>query len=89
VARLDGHPAAHAALYLDDQSGTAVLAADGTRPAFRGRGCQTALIAARLAEAARRGYPLAVVEAAPGSTSQRDLERVGFRLAYTKVIWTF
>ena len=89
VARVDDRPAAHAALYLDHPSSTAVLAAAATLPDFRGRGCQAALLHARLAEAARHGCELAVVEATPGSTSQRNLERVDLRLAYTKVIWTF
>ena len=89
VARLDGQAAAHAGLSLDAASGTAVLAAAATLPRYRGRGCQTALLQARLAEAARQGYQLAVAEASPGSTSQRNMQRVGLRLAYTKAVWSF
>jgi GNAT superfamily N-acetyltransferase len=88
VGLVDGRPAAHAGLYLDQGSGTSVLAAAETLPGFRGRGCQTALLHQRLADAAASGCDLAVSEASPGSTSQRNLERVGLRAVYTKVTWT-
>ena len=48
-------------------------------------GVQYALIAARLAAATEAGCDLAVVYTEPGSESQRNVERLGFRLAYTKV----
>jgi GNAT superfamily N-acetyltransferase len=89
VARCEGRPSAHAAMYLDELTHTAVLAAAGTLPEFRRRGCQTALVEARLTEAARQGYQLAVVEARPDSSSYRNLERVGLRPAYTRTMWTF
>ena len=55
------------------------------RVPHRNRGVQHALIAARLAAAAADGCDLAVVHTEPGSDSQRNVERLGFRLAYTKV----
>ncbi len=88
VGFMDGTPAAHAGLYLDQDSGAGVLAATATLPEFRGRGCQTALLHQRLADAAAAGCDLVVSEAPPGSTSQRNMERVGLRTAYTKVTWT-
>ena len=51
----------------------------------RNLGMQHALIAARLAAALAAGCDLAVVHTEPGSPSQRNVERLGFRLAYTKV----
>jgi hypothetical protein len=45
-----------------------------------------ALLQARLAAARRAGCDLAVVGTSPGSDSQRNIERAGFTLAYTKVI---
>jgi hypothetical protein len=65
-----------------------VLAAAATLPAFHGRGAQTALIHRRLADAAAAGCTLLAVEATPGSQSERNLERIGLRLAYTRVVWS-
>lgn len=42
---------------------------------------------ARLRIAAARGCDLAMMVAAPGSASQRNAERQGFRIAYTRVKW--
>jgi GNAT superfamily N-acetyltransferase len=55
-----------------------------TLPAFRRRGVQTALLAARLAWACGRDCNVAVSIAQPGSISQRNIERFGFRVAYTR-----
>jgi GNAT superfamily N-acetyltransferase len=55
-------------------------------PEFRQRGVQSALIARRLHEAAKAGCEYAVVSTNPGSGSQRNMERRGFRVAYTKLV---
>jgi len=55
-----------------------------TLPAFRRRGVQSALLAARLAWAVAQGCDLAVSFARPGSVSHRNIERNGFRVAYTR-----
>ena len=52
---------------------------------FRGRGLQTALLRARMAAAAQAGCEYAVVVTSGGTTSQRNCERLGFRVAYSKV----
>ena len=57
-----------------------------TLPEFRGRGVQTALINRRLWAAAQQGSEYAVVSTTPGSGSQRNMERRGFRLAYSKIV---
>jgi len=57
-----------------------------TLPQFRRRGVQSALIALRLHKAALAGCEYAVVSTQPGSGSQRNMERRGFRVAYTKVV---
>jgi GNAT superfamily N-acetyltransferase len=56
-----------------------------TRPRFRRRGVQTALVGQILADAATRA-DLAITTTEPGSTSQRTFERLGFRLIYTRAI---
>jgi GNAT superfamily N-acetyltransferase len=64
----------------------AALYGAATLPQFRRRGVQSALIAWRLHEALLAGCEYAVVSTQPGSGSQRNMERRGFRLAYTKVV---
>jgi GNAT superfamily N-acetyltransferase len=63
----------------------ATLFADSTVPAYRRTGLHRELIAARLNEAIARGCTLATASTLPGSGSQRNYERLGFQVAYTKV----
>ena len=78
-------PVAAAALAM--HGGVALLAGASTIPEWRGRGAQAALLAARLAHAADQGCDLAMMGASPGSASQRNAERQGFRIAYTRIKW--
>ncbi len=64
--------------------GVASLFGHATIPGFRNRGVQSALIAPSLHLAAETGCDLAVAFTHPGSTSQRNLERHGFRVVYTR-----
>ncbi len=61
------------------------LGGAGTLAEFRGRGLQTALLRARMAAAVDAGCEYAVVVTQGGSASQRNAERLGFRVAYSKV----
>jgi len=61
------------------------LCGAGTLAEFRGRGLQTALLRARMAAASEAGCEFAVVVTQGGSISQRNAERLGFRVAYSKV----
>ncbi len=79
----EGRAAGAAELMIED--GVAWLSADATLVQFRGRGVQQALQLHRLALGAAAGCDLAVSEAAPGSGSQRNMERIGFRVAYTRL----
>ena len=83
LAWVDGEAAGTGELVVDDRVGW--LSADTTLPPFRRRGVQTALQVERLKRAAAAGCDLAVTEARPGSDSQRNMERRGFRVAYTRV----
>ncbi len=67
------------------REGLATLFADGTIPAYRREGMQRELIAARLNEAVARGCDMATASTLPGSGSQRNYERAGFEVVYTKV----
>ena len=60
------------------------LAGAGTLPEFRGQGLQTALLLHRMRAAAEAGCELAVIVTLGGTTSQRNAERLGFTVAYTK-----
>ncbi len=86
LALVDGAPAAHAVMSIQD--GVASLGFGATLEKYRGRGCQSALLRTRIADAARARCDLVVVQANPGSASQRNVERAGLRVAYTKAIWT-
>ncbi|MEP7364238.1 MAG: GNAT family N-acetyltransferase [Acidobacteriota bacterium] len=66
----------------------AVLAGDGTVPRFRGLGLQNELIRTRCGFARQQGCGLAMSSTVPGSSSQRNYERQGFRVAYTKALLT-
>jgi GNAT superfamily N-acetyltransferase len=86
LARVDGKPAGGAAGTILREAGIAAISGSSTLPEFRRRGVQAALINRRLWEAAREGARYAVVSTLPGSGSQRNMERRGFRVAYTKVV---
>ena len=85
LAELDGRPVATGALSLCE--GVALLAGASTVPEARGRGAQLALLDARLRHAVEHGCDLAMMGALPGSASQRNAERQGFRIAYTRIKW--
>jgi len=78
-----GQPAGGGALAVRD--GLATLFADSTIAAFRRQGFHRELIAARLNEAIALGCDSAMASTLPGSISQRNFERMGFEVAYTKV----
>ena len=64
--------------------GIAQLAGAATAPAHRRRGVQSALVAARLADARAAGCDVAVIVTQPGSKSQQNAQRRGFDLLYTR-----
>ena len=64
----------------------AQLTGAATAPEHRRQGVQTALLSARLADAAGAGCKLAVVAAQPGSRSQQNVQRQGFDLLYTRAV---
>ncbi|MGO4442550.1 GNAT family N-acetyltransferase [Mycobacterium sp. 2YAF39] len=83
VALHDGVIAGAASVRMAD--GIAQLTGAATMPAHRRRGIQTALLAARLADATAQ-CDIAVVTTAPGSKSQENVQRRGFQLLYTRAI---
>jgi GNAT superfamily N-acetyltransferase len=83
LAWVEGAPAGTGALVID--GGVGWLSGDSTLPQYRGRGVQQAIQRHRLLLAEGAGCDLAVTEAVPGGGSQRNMERLGFRIVYTHV----
>jgi GNAT superfamily N-acetyltransferase len=86
VADLDGQTIATGALTIAGD--VALLAGASTIPAARRQGAQLALLEERLRYAAAQGCTVAMMVTLPGSGSQRNSERHGFRIAYTRTKWT-
>lgn len=85
LASLGAEDVGSGALHLYD--GVALFAGASTRPDARRRGVQRALFESRLAHAANAGCELAMMVAAPGSTSQKNAQRMGFHPVYCRVKW--
>jgi GNAT superfamily N-acetyltransferase len=85
LAELDGQPISAGMLFIYDD--VAILAGASTIPEGRRRGAQTALLEARLQFARSQGCRIATMGAMPGSQSQRNAEKNGFRIAYTRTKW--
>lgn len=85
VATVDEKPVACGTGLIIREHRVFALGGAGTLAAFRRRGLQTALLCARLAAAGKAGCEYAVVVTQGGTTSQRNAERLGFRVAYSKV----
>jgi GNAT superfamily N-acetyltransferase len=85
LAELEGAPISTGMMFIDEE--TTVLAGASTIPEGRKKGGQTALFKARLRFAAERGCTIAIMGAIPGSQSQRNAEKNGFRVAYTRTKW--
>jgi GNAT superfamily N-acetyltransferase len=82
LAFVDGEMAAGACVSAEEKLAEFYGAATLSR--YRGRGAQSALIAARLAWALAQGCDLATTTTQPGSASQRNYERAGFRVVYSR-----
>ena len=86
LARIEGKVVGGCGGRVIPEARIAAFFGTATLPEYRGRGVQTALIAQRLHEAALAQCEYAVVSTNPGSGSQRNMERRGFRVAYTKTV---
>ncbi|GJQ30507.1 MAG: GNAT family acetyltransferase [Phycisphaerae bacterium] len=83
VGRLDGQTIAAGAMEVAGES--CALFGLSVAPAFRRRGIQQAMLAWRLNHAASRGCRFACIGGKPGEGTERNVRRMGFTLAYTKV----
>jgi GNAT superfamily N-acetyltransferase len=85
LAELEGQPGAAGSLCI--HKGVALFAGAATIPEMRRRGLQAALLQERMRYAFEHGCDLAMMVAEAGSDSQRNAERQGFRIAYTRMKW--
>ena len=85
LAEIDGIAGATGSLCLHEE--VALFGGASTIPSMRRRGLQSALLSTRMNYAYENGYTLAMMVTAVGSQSQRNAERTGFRIAYTRTKW--
>jgi GNAT superfamily N-acetyltransferase len=85
LAEVDGKPGAAGVLSIHE--GVALFGGSATAPEFRRRGLQTALLQERMRYAFHHQCDLAMMVAQPGSDSQRNAERRGFQVSYTRTKW--
>jgi len=84
IAEMDGRCVSCGAGLIIPEHRIFALFGAGTLPEFRRRGLQTAILQTRMAAAASAGCEYAVIVTQGGTTSQRNAERLGFRVAYSK-----
>jgi GNAT superfamily N-acetyltransferase len=85
IGEIDGKPGAAGVLCIHE--GIALFGGSATLPEYRRRGLQAALLRERMRYAYDHGCEVAMMVAAAGSDSQRNAERKGFRIAYTRTKW--
>ncbi len=85
LAELKGKPIAAGGFAIYDD--ICILSGATTIPEARRQGAQNALLSARLDHAAAHGCSLAMMCALPGSQSQKNAEKNGFKIAYTRIKW--
>jgi GNAT superfamily N-acetyltransferase len=85
LAEINGTPGAAGGLCIHE--GVALFAGAATVPELRRRGLQRALLHERMQYAFDHGCDLAMMAAEPGSNSQRNAEKQGFQIAYTRTKW--
>jgi GNAT superfamily N-acetyltransferase len=86
IAEIDGAVAGCGSLYPQGPVGW--IGGGATRPEFRRRGVQAALLDERLAYARQAGCTVAAPTPVAGSQSSRNMQRQGFTLAATILIMT-
>lgn len=85
IAEIDGEAVGAAGFGIYDE--VCILAGAATVPEARNRGVQNSLLDARLRLARKSGCSLAMICALPGSQSQRNAQKNGFNIAYTRIKW--
>jgi ribosomal protein S18 acetylase RimI-like enzyme len=84
LARRNGEVAGAGSVRIAE--GLAQMSGASTLPSHRRRGVQSALLGARLVDAARAGCDLAITCTEPASKSQQNMQRAGFELLYSRAV---
>jgi GNAT superfamily N-acetyltransferase len=79
-------PVGGGSIFLMDD--VALMGGASTLPAYRNQGIQTDLLKIRLAFAQSQGCKYAMVTTVPGSVSQKNVERQGFQVVYSRTKFT-
>ncbi|HVF30536.1 MAG TPA: GNAT family N-acetyltransferase [Pyrinomonadaceae bacterium] len=85
LAEVGGRPIAAGGFQMYDD--VCILAGASTIPDARRQGAQNALLRARLRFAIENGCNFAMMCAMPGSQSQKNAQKNGFEIAYTRTKW--
>ncbi|HQU93681.1 MAG TPA: GNAT family N-acetyltransferase [Pyrinomonadaceae bacterium] len=85
LAEMNGEAVGAAGFGIYDD--VCILAGAATVPEARNRGVQNALLDARLQRAKECDCSLAMICALPGSQSQKNAQKNGFNVAYTRIKW--
>jgi hypothetical protein len=85
LAEQDGKPGAAGVMCIHE--GVALFGGAATVPEMRRRGMQALLLRERMRYASEHGCDVAMMVTQPGSNSQRNAERNGFQIAYTRTKW--
>ena len=87
IATVKGELAGVASMMVPHDGGMAVIYGSCTTPAFRRLGVHREMLRLRVQTARAAGCDSVLATALPGSDSERNLERCGFRCWYVKTTW--
>lgn len=85
VAKINGKPCAWATSFIENEY--AILANAYTQENYRSKGCQTALLRARIADAISLGVKVVLTDVMPNSTSSKNCKSVGFSSVGVRSVW--
>jgi GNAT superfamily N-acetyltransferase len=85
IALIEDHIAAVGMLHM--KQSTALVDGVATLPAYRGRGLQKALLAARIRQAKEQGALYAFSRTGAGSVSELNLQKIGMQLLTQSTAW--
>ncbi|NRF16411.1 GNAT family N-acetyltransferase [Vibrio coralliilyticus] len=85
VAKIDGEPCAWATSFIENEY--AILANAYTQERYRSKGCQTALLRARIEDALSLGVQVVLTDVMTNTTSSKNCKSVGFSVIGVRSVW--